>query len=479
MKSNMGFEESIKQVLEGYTVPYNSADWTELEKNLDSSSKKGNLSSALFYGILLTAALTFTAVLWYSGSGENAIDGEGQLSSSDKVVDQSTYPSGQNENTIVPPTFDGNNGNNGNIDSSDGEVVDLKNTENNSIANINADLNDANGQRQLKSSSAYLDSESRDDPQNKMDGVERDSDLDKLDKAITNIQSTNKTGSPGSADLAKSNNNDKSIRPNNDDQIMAVGFSSNVAEGCPGSSIDFNVVEMPENGIYLWNFGDGSFSNKPNPEHQFDKPGNYEVTLSITSLDDGSIRSEPARDLIVIHDAPYADFSWEKRAVSNEIPVIQFENTSQSGIRWQWDLGDGNGSFESHPKHVYKKKGSYQVTLTTINPMGCIDKVSRLVEVANDYKLLAPNTFSPNGDGTNDVFIPEALKILDINFKMSIFEPNTGRLIYETIDVNAPWNGRSNNKGAACEKGEYVWVIDVIDGFNAQESYNGKVTLLR
>ena len=468
----MGFEESVKQVLEGYTVPYNSADWTELEKNLDSSSKKGNLSSALFYGVLLTAAMTFTAILWYSGSEETATNGADQISSTEQVMDQSGDPIGElNENSAIPPY--GDDSNDGSFNALDGEAV-------NSIGTIGTDLEKEGDHKGLRTSGNQHNNNLQDDPKNVSDRTQRDGDVKKMNKVNTNVLAQKGPSTPRSTGSVKDDDKGNINTPgNNEDQEMAVGFSSNVAEGCPGTSIDFNVVDMPENGIYLWNFGDGSFSNKPNPDHKFDKPGNYEVTLSITSLDDGSISSEPARDLIVIHDTPYADFSWEKQVISNDIPVIHFENTSQSGVRWKWDLGDGSGSIESHPEHVYKKKGSYDVTLTTTNPMGCEDKVTKLVEVANDYKLLAPNTFSPNGDGTNDEFIPEALKILDINFKMSIFKPTTGRLIYETSDINAPWNGRTNNKGAACEKGEYVWVIDVIDGFNAQESYNGKVTLLR
>lgn len=473
----MGFEESVKQVLEGYTVPYNSADWTELEKNLDGSSKKGNLSSALFYGVLLTAALTFTAILWYSGSEETATNEVDQISLADGI-DQSTDPTGSNENSGIPPTS--NNNNDGSFMALNGADGDPDLSGNNTLETKGTDLEKGEDQKGLISSGVQHSSGISADKENGSDKIRRDGDLAKLNNVNANLNSKNDPRSPRSASSSKNGDNENKItQDNGDSEDMAVGFSSNVAEGCPGTSIDFSVVDMPENGIYLWNFGDGSFSNKPNPDHEFDKPGKYEVSLSITSLDDGSISSEPAKDLIVIHDSPYANFSWEKLAVSNEIPVIHFENTSQSGVHWKWDLGDGTGSIESHPEHIYKKKGSYQVTLTATNPLGCKDMVTKLVEVANDYKLLAPHTFSPNGDGRNDEFIPEALKILDIKFKMSIFEPETGRLIYETSDIDAPWNGRTNNKGAACEKGEYVWVIEVYDGFNAQESYNDKVTLLR
>lgn len=443
----MGFEEGIKNALDDYAVPYNSADWTQLEKRMDAEKGRGKFSSVLFYGALITAAITIGGVLWYMQSEGPADQGfdvtdpplvletpEEENAGADQIADHNTERT--NDETAI----------------SESDHVASRSGSSQAVDNHSLNSSPAIRGSEIKGNSSS-------NPREVQPGNSR---------LNSNREPSHQNGLSNT-----------SVRDKNDQQNSMVAFSANVSEGCPGTTIDFQANNIPDSDIFLWNFGDGSFSNKPSPEHQFDKPGIYNVTLSVTSLESGAIRSAPATDRIIIHDAPYSDFSWDLKAENNEIPTIHFENTSRSGVKWHWDMGDGTTSQESHPEHTFKEKGTYQVTLTATNANGCIDQVTKMVEVKNDYKLLAPNTFSPNGDGTNDLFIPEALKILDVHFKMTIFEPKTGRLIYETREANAPWNGRLNNKGAACEKGEYVWVIDIMDGFNAKESYNGKVTLLR
>lgn len=47
---------------------------------------------------------------------------------------------------------------------------------------------------------------------------------------------------------------------------------------------------------YLWDFGDGHFSTQAEPEHQYSKPGEYEVTLyAVNNYDDGPKPKRPKR----------------------------------------------------------------------------------------------------------------------------------------------------------------------------------------
>src|SRR5690606_23961398 len=117
-----------------------------------------------------------------------------------------------------------------------------------------------------------------------------------------------------------------------------------------------------------------------------------------------------------------------------------------------------------HPDHVYKKKGLYTVTLTVANALGCTDRTERTVRIDSDYDLHAPKTFSPNGDGVEDTFIPEALRSLGVKFHLSIFDRESGQLLYDTKDATRPWNGRINNKGEMCTPGDYVWMVEMKDG---------------
>ncbi|HYG49353.1 MAG TPA: gliding motility-associated C-terminal domain-containing protein, partial [Flavobacteriales bacterium] len=143
-----------------------------------------------------------------------------------------------------------------------------------------------------------------------------------------------------------------------------------------------------------------------------------------------------------------------------------------------WNFGDGNFSTDEIGSHVYRKKGNYTATLTVTGNNGCQAKFSNKVEVAQDYNLLAPNGFSPNGDGINETFLPAALTVMsDVQFKMTIFD-RTGKRIYETSRIDAPWDGIDATTGARCGLNVYMWKVQLTLSNGKSESYNGTITLL-
>src|SRR5690606_7989344 len=70
MKGSDAFERSLREALESYEVPYNSADWAQLERQLDQEKKIGPWRSgtAGMYALMLGGALAVatTAHLWYA-----------------------------------------------------------------------------------------------------------------------------------------------------------------------------------------------------------------------------------------------------------------------------------------------------------------------------------------------------------------------------------------------------------------------------
>jgi gliding motility-associated-like protein len=181
----------------------------------------------------------------------------------------------------------------------------------------------------------------------------------------------------------------------------------------------------------------------------------------------------------VIHEVPEASFNFLKQEYENTVPSVHFENRSQGGMSYHWDFGDGGTSEVAHPDHVFKTKGAYHVTLTVTNGKGCEDRTERTVRIDADYDLLAAKTFSPNGDGVDDTFIPEALRTLGVKFTMTVHDPRTGQQVFESTDPQKPWNGRIGGRGEACSPGDYVWMVEMRDGDKLGGTYNGSVSLLR
>jgi len=107
---------------------------------------------------------------------------------------------------------------------------------------------------------------------------------------------------------------------------------------------------------------------------------------------------------------------------------------------------------------------------------GCSGTDSVLVD--KDCYVNIPNSFTPDGDGTNDYFLPRQFLSRSINaFKMSIFN-RWGQVIYESSTLGGRgWDGKFNSKDQP--QGVYVYIIDVTFDNGVKEHYTGNVTLLR
>jgi gliding motility-associated-like protein len=70
-----------------------------------------------------------------------------------------------------------------------------------------------------------------------------------------------------------------------------------------------------------------------------------------------------------------------------------------------------------------------------------------------------PNVFSPNADGSNDVFEPFPWKFVD-SVDVAIFN-RTGALVYTTNDPNIQWNGEHRDGTGLCADGVYFYTARV------------------
>ncbi len=418
MKGYDPFEHSIRESLGSYEVPYNSADWNQLERRMDQRGGSGRSLSAGLIALLFGGTVAAGSALWLMLRTTPA-DGTG--TAADMGLTEQTAPQAS-MNTLAATA-----------------------TEPSTLASDDqADQDVVNGTAQDATHATHSTERKAPHPAN--NGV------------------VQPAGDPDRA--AETVNKEVAIRPS-------------ITTGCPGTTVVFDAQNLPEGGIYLWNFGDGSFSNKPSPSHTFSKSGVFEVMLSHSSMGGGNIFNKPASDRIVIHEVPEASFNYLKQEYDNSVPSVHFENRSMGAKSYTWDFGDGTTSSTPHPDHVYKQKGAYHVTLTVTNANGCSDRTERTVRVDEDYNLLAPKTFSPNGDGVEDTFLPDALKVLGVKFNLTIHDPRTGQLVFESTDAQRTWNGRIGGKGELCAPGEYVWMVEMKDGEKLGGTYNGNVNLLR
>lgn len=230
--------------------------------------------------------------------------------------------------------------------------------------------------------------------------------------------------------------------------------------------------------IYLWDFGDGFTSAQSNPVHTYTAPGVYDVTLVIaTSNGCVSIDTFSVPDMITVYPVPTAGFSVDSMSVSIFNPFITFFDQSVGGTSCLYDFGDGTTSLDcADQTHTFPTYGPYTITQYVYNDFGCVDTAQILVEVRPEFRFWIPNTFTPNGDGLNDIFIPQIMGVE--NYRFYIFD-RWGELIFESNDnIYKGWDGRY--MGDKCQEDVYVWKLIFDDLPTGKEhQYIGHVNLVR
>ena len=119
-----------------------------------------------------------------------------------------------------------------------------------------------------------------------------------------------------------------------------------------------------------WDFGDGTAAADREPEHRFEKPGAYDVTLRARG---GGTEDRVSRTVKVAGpDEPLADFA--AHPVRGPAPLtVRFEERSTGKIdSFAWDFGDPAGvpSDVPDPLHAYRMPGVYTVSLSVRGPGG-------------------------------------------------------------------------------------------------------------
>lgn len=242
---------------------------------------------------------------------------------------------------------------------------------------------------------------------------------------------------------------------------------------CQGEELMVSINNVNEPVELIWDFGDGKTSNEPENYHQYIEPGTYIIKLKANSLiSDKKVYRE--KKYIEVKAKPQASFTIVKNDDMSAFPEVEFKNLTTYYNHIEWNFQDINIENKNTIEKFYRYKGRYQVGLIVTNHFGCKDSVYKDLVIEEDYKLLAPDSFTPNGDGINDTFIPEALTFLNKNFSMQVIDTKNGGIVFETQNIESPWNGMHYTSGALLNAGLYAWTVKFEDG----SVYSGSVKLI-
>ena len=266
--------------------------------------------------------------------------------------------------------------------------------------------------------------------------------------------------------------------------VPSLDLARNKPDSCYPITVEFTNTSTPANlvGTSLWEFSDGSTLGGNTITNTFNGAFCRDLKLTVTSIN-GCVSDTTLLNYVCPKGYPDASFDANPEETTFLFPEISFTNNSiPTSVSSLWNFNSGqnpDSSTLTNPVFIFPdgQPGTYEVWLTVTNEHGCVDSTMRIVKITDIFLFYIPNSFTPNDDGTNDVFRAYGEGIDLSNFKMYVFD-RWGEKIFETDDITDGWDG--TYRGSPVANGVYVWRIETKELFvNKRHEIMGHVNLFR
>ncbi|MBD0278828.1 MAG: gliding motility-associated C-terminal domain-containing protein, partial [Flavisolibacter sp.] len=227
---------------------------------------------------------------------------------------------------------------------------------------------------------------------------------------------------------------------------------------------------------WLWQFPNGNSAMQQYPANQlYNTTGNYVVTAYAIN---SSGCADTATQRIRVNPIPSVDMP-SMLTTQVGFPVTIPATYTSNVVKYLWQPA-ATLDCANCPQPVANPKFNtlYSVTFTDSN--GCRNTGEiQVVVLCKNANVFLPNTFSPNGDGSNDVFYVRG-KLIDRVKSLRIFS-RWGEVVFDKRDfpVNDPsvgWDGKY--KGARPIPDVYVYQVEVYCDNGEIIRFEGNVALI-
>jgi len=247
--------------------------------------------------------------------------------------------------------------------------------------------------------------------------------------------------------------------------LLTPYFSSSSKWGSAPLDISFTDLSLSENQIntWHWDFGDNSTSNEQNPTHEFTNPGNYNVSLAISSLD-GSDTLSLSNFIIAVDSFDTMGylvsniFSAEMNAIKaldldrdNNADIVYTGYCSQTGGLYIVP-GNGDGTFEDQLSYLENNPrmavqaafidGDSLIDIITVNSNSLnvlLNQGNMNFDIVSSPYAGEPNNNISSGYFNNDAFIDLAVtpnKILFGDGSGEFSSTETFPVSFKSVDVS-------------------------------------------
>lgn len=201
------------------------------------------------------------------------------------------------------------------------------------------------------------------------------------------------------------------------------------------------------------------------------------ITYYLSVTDANGCTSLSKDNVVVTVSPPARLFAGFDAAVAMNQPLqlraLDINNIGFTKYHWTPERGLSN-PFISDPVANLSDEYNYLV-VTATTPSGCEGIDSLKINTYRGPEIYVANTFTPNGDGVNDV-----LKAFPVGMKsfsyFRIFN-RFGEMVFSTTNANIGWDGKL--KGALQQMNTFVWIAAAIDYKGNLIQRKGTVTMVQ
>jgi gliding motility-associated-like protein len=168
-------------------------------------------------------------------------------------------------------------------------------------------------------------------------------------------------------------------------------------------------------------------------------------------------------------DVQYNLYRSVNRGDFSALPLATYQGGSESYSYHDKveEFVDGNGRFCYYVEALEGNTNPYGFVERSLSNITCISQVPILI---------VPNTFTPNDDEHNELFLPTTSYVSEIGYSFAIYD-NWGREIFQTNNPTKGWDGKY--MGNPVQNGNYVYHVKYINGVGMLTEKTDVVSLIR
>ncbi|MBK8497239.1 MAG: PKD domain-containing protein [Flavobacteriales bacterium] len=146
---------------------------------------------------------------------------------------------------------------------------------------------------------------------------------------------------------------------------------------------------------YLWDMGDGVQYASTNVNHTYSGVGTYTITLIANDAGSCNLADTVTLDVTVLPSLPVAVAFTAGQLFDCDNMLLSTDNQSTgTNLLFDWQLSDGTQYTDTNVTHVFSGAGTYTITLTVSDALGCSPPQTASIDVTIDPLVPVVAAFS-------------------------------------------------------------------------------------